>query len=62
MDSLAYFVMMSLRGCNMKIILALVAIWLLCGIVAAGLIMETRPATMADVELGPITLAQVLFG
>ena len=31
--------MMSLRGCNMKVLLKLVAVWLFCGIVAAGLIL-----------------------
>ena len=46
----------------MKVLLKLVAVWLFCGIVAAGLILEKRPATMADVELGPIRLFQVLLG
>ena len=45
----------------MKIILGLVVFWLLCGIIAAGLITEVRPATMADVKLGPIRLVQVLL-
>ena len=46
----------------MKVILKLAALWILCGVVAAALIMETRSATLADVEGGPITLAQALLG
>ena len=46
----------------MKVLLKLAALWIFCGIVAAALVMETRPATLADVEGGPITLAQALLG
>ncbi len=46
----------------MKLIAGLVLLWLLCGVIAAGLIQETRPATMADISMGPITLVNVLRG
>ena len=46
----------------MKIIAALVMVWLLCGIIAGGLVEQTRPATMADVKFGPISLFLALRG
>jgi hypothetical protein len=42
----------------MKLVLGFVALWLLCGLVAASLIAETRSATLADVEWGPISLIE----
>ena len=43
----------------MKLIVAFAAVWLLCGVVAASLIEETRSATIADVEWGPFSLIEV---
>ncbi len=42
----------------MKILLFLLFAWLVCGLVAGALIMETRPISATDVELGPISLAR----
>ena len=44
----------------MKIIVAFAALWLLCGVVAASLIEDTRSATLADVEWEPISLIEFL--
>ncbi|MEO6255195.1 MAG: hypothetical protein ABIO69_00125 [Sphingomicrobium sp.] len=46
----------------MKLILGLALVWLLCGIVAAGLIFAVRPVTMAEVLLGPVTLFRTVVG
>jgi hypothetical protein len=46
----------------MKLIAGLVLLWFLCGVIAAGLIQETRPATAADIGKGPISLVNVLRG
>ena len=52
--------MMPFRGRNMKIILGLAMFWLLCGMIAAGLMLEVRPATLRDVALGPVNLLRVV--
>jgi hypothetical protein len=44
----------------MKIIIGFVMVWLLCGVVAASLVQDTRSATLADVKWGPITLLKLL--
>ena len=44
----------------MKIVLGLALFWLLCGILAAGLIFEVRSVTMSEVMLGPVTLLRVV--
>ncbi|MEO8175499.1 MAG: hypothetical protein ABI626_02435 [Sphingomicrobium sp.] len=46
----------------MKIILGLAFMWLLCGLVAAGLIFAIRPVSMTEVLLGPVTLFRALVG
>ena len=46
----------------MKIILGLLAIWLLSGVIAAGLIAQVRPPTMSEIQLGPITLFRIIVG
>jgi hypothetical protein len=56
------FVVISLRGRTMKIILGLLAIWLLSGVIAAGLIAQVRPPTMSEIQLGPITLFRIIVG
>lgn len=45
----------------MKILFFLLFAWLVCGLIAGALIMETRPITATDVELGPISLARHLL-
>ena len=44
----------------MKIIIGFIAVWLLCGVVAASLVEETHSATLADVTWGPIRLLEML--
>ena len=45
----------------MKLVLGFVMAWLLCGVVAASLIEETRSSTLADVEWGPVSLIETLL-
>jgi len=42
----------------MKTFLFLLFAWLVCGLIAGALIMETRPISATDVKLGPISLAR----
>ena len=42
----------------MKILFFLLFAWLVCGLIAGALIMETRPISAGDIELGPISLAR----
>ncbi|HVL79891.1 MAG TPA: hypothetical protein VM346_11495 [Sphingomicrobium sp.] len=39
-----------------KMLIGMIALWLLCGAVAGYLIENTRPMTMTDIALGPISL------
>ena len=48
----------SLQGCNMKLVLGFVVVWLLCGVVAASLIQDTRSASLTDVQWGPFSLIE----
>ena len=42
----------------MKLVIGFVMAWLLCGVVAASLIQDTRSATLADLKWGPFSLIE----
>jgi hypothetical protein len=42
----------------MKLVLGFVVVWLLCGVVAASLIQDTRSASLTDVQWGPFSLIE----